>query len=151
MRFYLSTQRSRKRQLRKQREARPQATPKDHGVSNVIMLAYPAQVAAKKSIHAVVTSKYQLSGSIADETVKAALMLMGKYPDCSSVSEQLVDQALLIVLRHQLLASDTLYDELARVLGYARLPELLYDIVKRHLQGAARNVASVLAANRMAA
>ena len=76
---------------------------------------------------------------------------MGKYPDCSSVSEELVEQALLVVVRHQLLDSDTLYKKLARGLGDEKLPDFLYEIVKRHLQDAARNVAAVMATDRKAA
>ena len=80
-----------------------------------------------------------------------ALRLMSKYSDCTVPSEELARQALLMVIRHQVLESDTLYAELRRVLGYDWLPDQFYQAVQQHLKAASRNIASIMEADRKVA
>lgn len=82
---------------------------------------------------AVCSASYELPPDVAAQTVEQAVRLQRKYDEPWRTPEEVVSQALKIVLRHRVLDSDELMNRVAKLLGNDRLPPQTYRVMKRAL------------------
>lgn len=95
-------------------------------------------------IRNAVHTHYKLPSGVAEAGIESVLNQVRRYPDAADLNEKVIEDGLVITLRHEVLKSNELKHDLARVLGGRRLHEVLSDTDCREIQGHLNGIARII-------